>query len=172
MYSSAGQWLRASAGTSDRERISLAGLEPGEYYIRVYSYTQQPSSSYSLTLNLPTADITPDSLEANQTLQAATDLRIVGGVTELESLSIHDSTDVDWFRFETISMGTAVHFAGLVFNGSLGDLDLELYDAQGGLLRQSSSTSDTELISLSALDAGVYFLKVLGFRVPRILDIA
>ncbi len=157
LYSSAGTFLRRSAGVGDSETINLAGLDAGDYYVRVFSYLNVPSPAYSLSLSIPGVSITPDTLEANETLATATNLRRLNGVLELNELTIHNSSDVDWFRFETSSTSTTSHFAGLVFNGAFGDVDMELYDAQGFQIKQTSSTQDTEYVSLSGF-AGWHLL--------------
>ncbi len=164
LYSAGGTLLRRSTGAGDSETINLAGLDAGNLFLRVFSYRNIPSPSYSLSLSVPGVAISPDSLEANETIATATNLRKIDGVLELTDLSIHSSSDFDWFRFETNDLSTTSHFAGLVFNGALGDIDMELYDSQGVLIKQSSSTQDTEYVSLAGLPADTYYIKVLGYN--------
>jgi hypothetical protein len=69
----------------------------------------------------------------------------------------------DWFRFETTTVGTSGHYVQIDFQGSRGDLGLQLLDANGvALVTQNASSTDTEKISLSARGAGVYFVRVFG----------
>jgi hypothetical protein len=82
-----------------------------------------------------------------------------------EVLSIHSSTDQDWFRFD-VATGVAHVDILLGFKNSDGDVDAALYVLSGSgsldLVRALNSTNDREQASLD-LGVGTYFLKVYGY---------
>ena len=106
-----------------------------------------------------------DLLEPNNSLAAATALGVVAGHGEVEnmSLSIHESGDEDWFSFELAAAGGPGHFVAIEFDHEDGDLDLELYDHEGGLLTWSTGVDDLEEIAGDGLAAGAYVLRVFGY---------
>ncbi|MFO0875887.1 MAG: SdrD B-like domain-containing protein [Gemmataceae bacterium] len=153
-----GSRLRLSATSGNFEEISLAGLQVGTYLVRVLGAA---NPQYKLTLVVPEA-LTPDAREPNDDAGAATDLGTPTEAVRLTNLTIHTAIDADWFRFTTLAAGTASSFVRIDFRNAQGDLDLELRDANGVLLRQSSGAADAELISLAGLPAGTYFACVVG----------
>ncbi|MFO0806899.1 MAG: pre-peptidase C-terminal domain-containing protein [Gemmataceae bacterium] len=166
LLNSAGTVLASSSGTSDSEEISLAGYTAGTYFLKVYGYNGATNPNYSLTVNGPTPPSGPaaDALEANNTSTTATNFGRVTGTVTRSNLSIHTTTDQDWFRFETVATGAAGHQVQIAFQHSLGDLDMVLYAADGTTqIGSSAGTGNTETISLSGKSAGVYFLKVYGY---------
>lgn len=170
LYDSFGSYLGGSYSLGDSEEISFAGFAAGNYFIRVFG-AANALGEYSLTVNGPIArsEITPDLYEPNDVIGHPTDLRQVVGPQVVYDLTIHEDANQvsndDWYRFEMIGPGTASNFVGIDFLHSVGDLDIELYDNQTSQspIRVSNSITDQERISLDGLNAGIYFLKVLGF---------
>ena len=78
-------------------------------------------------------------------------------------MTIHNSTDADWYKFETRATADARHDAHIDFKHREGDLELELYNSQGTLLTRSASETDDEFISFFGLTADTYYLKVYGY---------
>lgn len=83
--------------------------------------------------------------------------RVVPGLT------IHEDVDSDYFRFSMNETGGPADFVRIDFDLSEGDLDLELYDAAGELLRVSHSGTGWERIPLEGQPEGWYFVRVYGF---------
>ena len=160
LVNSSGAVLRSSATAQNQERISLAGITPGTYYVRVYGSQNATQPNYKLSMSVPVTTIEPDRYEANNTLATATNLRRILGDLTLEALNIHQSADVDWFQFETAAVGTSSHFVGLVYRSGGADINLELYDQNGALLAQSSLNDNWEIINFANRPAGTYFAKV------------
>ncbi|TRV50784.1 MAG: hypothetical protein EWV53_14205 [Microcystis panniformis Mp_MB_F_20051200_S9] len=175
LYDSTGTTkLLDSTGVGNSESISLAGLS-GDYYIKVFGYNNANNPNYSLTINAPISN-TGDWLEANNTQATATDLntqfsqQLEAGVTFIQlgdssnkPLSIHNASDVDWFKFTITSEGKLGDYASISFNHTAGDLDLELYNNSGQLLKSSNGIANSHAIDLKGLAAGTYALKVLGY---------
>lgn len=71
------------------------------------------------------------------------------------------SGDEDFYRFTIPADGQVT--ATLTFTHADGDLDAELLDVDGAVLRSSSSSNDDEVLELD-LDAGDYGLRVYGYQ--------
>jgi hypothetical protein len=81
LYSVSGQKLRSSTGNGNTETVSLNGLKPGTYYIRVYGKGGAINPSYTMTINAPTNPAKPsasavDALFAS--LSPTTTKKVVG----------------------------------------------------------------------------------------------
>jgi uncharacterized protein YkwD len=104
----------------------------------------------------------PDAHEPNNDRVTAT--RLSGRSPELSNLSLHTSSDVDFFRF--VPEGTAMATYEIEFDRTKGHIDIELQDSSGKVLAQSSGQSNKKTVVYQA-DAGkVYFLKVFGQANP------
>ena len=154
-----GKLLARSATASDEETVSLAGLPAGTYYVRVYGYKGATNPEYSLTINAP-VPATGDWAEPDDSWSDAHDLRMLTAPVELGPFSIDHAGDVDRFKFQTALQAINGQYVAISFSQALGDLDLRLYDVNHTLLRLSTGTGDSELISLEGLPAGIYFVEI------------
>ena len=159
LLDAAGTELASSSGTADSERLSLQGRPAGTYFLEVYGYSGA-RNSYRLAFQTPGAPA-GDRYEANDTRQAATDLRTISGSLSLADLSI-TANDREFFTFTLAATGHSTHTVTASFAHAAGNLDMRLLDAQGNVLRSSGGTADNERISLEGLAAGAYFLEVFG----------
>jgi Ca2+-binding RTX toxin-like protein len=156
--------LRKSEGIANTHTIDLQGLTAKTYYLKVSGYGGATNSDYSLSVKAPFVQETGDWSEANNTVQQAKDLGTISDFYSKGNLSIHQAADVDWFKFTLAATGGIDDRIGINFNHGQGDLDVELYNANGITLRdQSTGVSGTEEISLNMLAAGTYYLKVYGY---------
>ncbi|NJL22499.1 MAG: T9SS type A sorting domain-containing protein [Leptolyngbyaceae cyanobacterium SM1_3_5] len=101
-----------------------------------------------------------DRYEDNDSRLSASPLGNLQGVGSIVNLSIDDE---DWFEFTLATPGTASSAIGLDFLHADGDVDLQLLNANGGVIGSSTSTSNSESISLNGLAAGTYFIRAYGF---------
>jgi hypothetical protein len=161
LYDAQGNGLRQAASGADSARISLQGLAAGTYYVESWGYDRAPAR-YDLTIVVPTGTWSPDRFEPNDTREAAADLDQTGDTQRWEGLTIHNATDEDWFQFQTRGPATDSHYIEILFSHSVGNLDLQLYDAQGESIRSGTSVTDNERINLQELAAGTYYVEVLG----------
>lgn len=100
-----------------------------------------------------------DGLEENDSCAAAT--TVTSGFNG--GLFVH-KTDEDWYRVSTNNGDTLTMTA--FFNDSVGDLDIELFDACGNPFIQNSATAtDNEQVSVTNNTGGAqdYFLRVFVF---------
>lgn len=162
LYNTAGQKVSDSATSNNQESVSLQGLPAGTYFVRVVGYQGASNLDYELTVNLPIINIGGDGLEANDTLSSATNLGVVTAAGQLSGLSIHSTTDTDYFRFEIASQGKANQYVQIDFVHASGDLELRLYNSSGVLLETAATSNDFERISLAGRNAGVYYVQVRG----------
>ena len=126
-----------SAGSADREEVSLAGLPEGTYYIRVYSSTRRTNPAYTLTINAPqpaTGDwaeqhgaFTDDNTQAH-----AFDLRTIDSAAVFGALSIHPAGDVHWYHVVLPTAGLPGQYVRVDYEAGSGDLNLVLAGADGG----------------------------------------
>ncbi len=159
--------LQSSEGQGDGESISLQGLFAATYFVKVFGYQGAANPAYSLTLNAPiggaaTPAIPGDRFESNNSSQTATDLRTLSGHFSAEHLSIHTSTDQDWFVFRPALSGSVT--VGLGFDNSQGDIDLKVFDAAGtGLKGQSDGSTDHESVRFDAQAGVAYRVEAYGY---------
>jgi len=170
LYNSSGQLLDTSEGVANVHKIDLKDLkykdstgQPLIYYLKVYGYNGATNPSYILTVNAPLNAVTGDWSESNNTVQQAKDLGKINRTFNKGNLSITDG-DIDCFKFEIDADGSKDNQIGINFNHQQGDLDIELYKADGTTFVDSSEgVSNVESISLTGLTKGVYYLKVYGY---------
>ncbi len=162
LFNSAGDLIGRSETSQDTEVISLTGRPPGEYFVQVVGAENSKNPNYTLHIEASELIIPADRFEPNDTFQTATPLTVPNGVATFQDLNIHLTGNSDWYSFSYVGDATATHFVSANFTHFLGDLDIELYDAQGTKIRASASIRDQELISLAGLPSGTYFLRVLG----------
>ncbi|SFH57310.1 clostripain-related cysteine peptidase [Planctomicrobium piriforme] len=173
LYSSNGSTILANSQIySGTQFISFAGLAAGTYYIRVQAANGTSTvPQYKLNFVAPQSkgDWSEDSSTRGDTRQTAYDLQTAKGDMSWYNLSIHSSSDDDWFAFQLDADAVAGHFVEIITNYQLGDLDLELYDSDG--IRLNAATSeDVERVSLDGLKAKIgsvrqtYYLRVVGYR--------
>ncbi len=173
LYNSSGTRILSSAGTSNSERISLEEQTSGDYFVRVLGYNNATNPNYDLTISAPLAN-GADSFESNNSFSTAYNLNnqiapsqqgrqvVTLGTDPEEFLSIHNGSDVDWFKFTIAGAGQQGHYAAISFDHTLGDLDLQLYNSSNTLLKTSEGVANAHSVDLKGLSAGTYYLRVYG----------
>jgi hypothetical protein len=157
--------IRKSEGIGNIQTIDLKGLAAGAYYLQVLGYKGATNSAYSLSVEAPFLEKAGDWSEANNSSSSARDLGTIAKSYRKDNLSIHNGSDVDWFRFSLAGKGGLNDRIGIDFDHGKGDLDIELYGSDGAsLVSTSKGVSSREEISLNTLVAGSYLLKVLGYK--------
>lgn len=135
---------------------SLLGSAPSSFSGYLDASKISENAPFSPT---PPPAPSPDGCEINDSLGTATQLPVGGSMT---SLSIHSATDQDYFRISLRGEGTASAFVGIDFAHAHGDLNMDLLNASGRLVREGRSLTDGERISLDLLPAGEYYAHVYG----------
>ena len=164
LYNSNENFISSSTGVIDQETIALDGLPAGDYYLQVYGYAGASNPNYDLTITAETG-IIGDRFEDNDNSGNPTEIRFSAtGEANEDNLSI-ESGDDDWYSFSLAQQGGFGDEVSINFLHSLGDLDLELYNANDTTfsIDGSFSVSDNESISLAFLPAGDYLIRVYGY---------
>jgi uncharacterized protein (DUF2141 family) len=135
LYNSVGRRVTSRSTTTDNEKLSLAGLSAGTYFVEVFASpdTDGGPNMYSLVFNTPSD--TGDRFEINDSRGIATNLGIVERGTRHEGLSIHTPVDGDYFRFELATPGRWQDEVIIEFTHADGDLDAELTNESGHSIR-------------------------------------
>jgi hypothetical protein len=165
--------IRQSVTSNDVESINLADLSPGVYFALVDGREGAANANYSLTYDPPGNSLDDDYEENDSAALVA--LRIVGdldspnlgrvmGSKTIPNLRLEDRED--WYRFEIADFPAASHQVRIDFDHSRGNLDLELFAADGTTLLGRSTTSNNangfERISLEKQLPGLFYIRVSG----------
>ncbi|MEE2686037.1 MAG: Ig-like domain-containing protein [Planctomycetota bacterium] len=172
LYDSSWNLVRSSTGVeTSNEQVSLDQLPAGVYHVSIDGYNGSTAATYSLSITPPTLVTwwldNYDQGAGNNTPASATRLTSTSAgtlhqATLLQELTIHDASDVDYFQFTTLGTGIAANTVTIDYERALGDLDLDLLDAGGNLLRVATERGGRELIELDGLPAGTYYARVSG----------
>jgi len=146
-------------GGTAGEQIRLEQLLPGTYYVRVHRFRRQ-GSLYSLAILRSVPAVGRDSQINDDAGQA----ELLDNLPPGESVSLTGSLFAadrqDWYQVNA-GAGSAMT-VGL--SGLVEDLDLEILNSNGKVVRSSSSGGVTgEQISLQNLAAGEYFIRVFSY---------
>ena len=154
--------LVSSKNTSGgQECITMAGLQYGLYYAAVKSKNGSVGR-YELVFDVNDREVNPDKYESNDSMKKATKLYTLNGEKALSGLSIHSDTDVDYYRFSILEKGSADDCITLTCPARLGDLDIEILNADGEVAAYSRTAEDEDTVSLNGLDIGEYYIRVYG----------
>ena len=152
-------WIDGSYGVEGNEEISLFGLASGEYYVKIYEYNDATISNYELSFEvLDATDINDlhDIYEPNNSFETAYDMGTATGEGRVGDLTL-TTGDEDWYKAYFVNDGTPNQYISAMFDHQDGDIDIELYDHNGTLLRSSKSATDNETIYLSDIEGGSYY---------------
>lgn len=152
LLDAAGHVLATGVGVGPGE-VALAHVATadGTHHLRV-SGPGEDESPYSLDIVAACID---DPLEPNATPSAAP---LVDPRSHPDMVLC--AGDLDHFAV-SVQAGEALS-ASLAFDGSLGDLDLEILDPTGASAGLSNGMGDSEIVSIPATTEGVHVVKVSG----------
>jgi Leishmanolysin/Bacterial pre-peptidase C-terminal domain len=119
------------------------------------------SSSHISKTSVRAQALTDDTFENNDTMAQAAELGTISG-TVSKNLVMADAAD--WFHFRLGKTGGVNDALSLQFQHALGDVDVELRNANGVRLGLSEGTVNSERISLAYRPAGDYYVKVYGYQ--------
>lgn len=161
LYDASGNLLQRSETTSNQEQIYNYPVTANTwYYMKVIGYngSYNASSYYQVRAkNYPTVQ-SGDSYEPNNTFSAATSISNTATIT---SANIHDSSDVDYYRFTIPSTSSiSISLSNIPTNC---DYDLVLYNSsQTQCASSANGGNSSESISYSAAP-GTYYIKVYSY---------
>lgn len=157
---------------TNNESVTASNLAAGTYTIRAFEFSDG-DHTYEMTITVTESlpSCTNDSHEPNESFSSASSLG--PGASHFVDDGMICPADVDWYAFGGVA-GNSLS-AMLVFDNSVGDLDLELYDAANTLVAWSRLTTDEETITHTFATSGDFRLKVFGYQnasAAYLLDIA
>ena len=155
-----GKSISTDSGT---ETISLAGLKNGIYVAKVVSKDGITVANYDLSFTVREKEVAPDKYENNNTMRRATKLYTPNGEGSIANLSIHED-DVDCFSFSIKETGSADDWIGISYEVSMGDLDLEILNADGDVIAYSRTAENEDTVSLKGFAVGDYYIRVSGYN--------
>jgi hypothetical protein len=165
----------------DGQWIDVTGVPNGNYFLEVtidgsdtVLEKNEANNTVYVAVTLNTSDptngagsIAPDRFEApapNNTFATATNLGELGTQNQA-GLTIHTNYDEDYFRFTASSSGTGT----ISTAATHGDVNLFLYDADGVLLRSSTTSGNgtafnpqLDSVSYSFVQGNTYYIRTDG----------
>ena len=156
----------------DGQWIDVTGVANGNYFLEVtfdaLNVIEESNEAnntvlvpVSLNANPPAGGIQPDRFEPNNDFAGATDLGVQGHQTE-SGLTIHTSSENDFFRFTAASTGNYQ----VRLNVGDRDVNLFVYDSNQVLLASSTSAQlgpMTEQVSVNFVAGQTYYVRAQGF---------
>jgi hypothetical protein len=165
VYNASGTLLAtASASTyGDVATVNLTGLVAGQvYYLEASGATADAfgMGAYKLSAQFggftpPT--IGPDAFEPNNTVSTATNFGKLSSKSQT-SLTLHTSTDVDYYTFVAASKGT--YAVSITPTQGSGTLSLTVLNAQQAVLATGQSQTGGVTVSASLASGARYYIKV------------
>jgi len=161
--------LAFSAGDFDYfTDFALGPLAPGNYTLTLQVdstnavlESDESNNTYSRTFTVTAPSIPQDGYESNNTLATARNLGTLSGLSALQNLTIHSSTDTDFFRFTTAGTSTDEHYIAAFFNGAQGIIDLNFFDSAGNFVFYAlGEGSGYNYVPLGGLPAGTYVVQL------------
>ena len=154
VYDSLGSIIIRSESQTDNEFINYnAPLPAGTYQIRVYG------ANLGNEYDLYWLDRHEDVFEPNDTRDAAYDLS-ENGQLYISAIGVPTQGDDDWYQITADAASTLIAVQ-IDFVNANGNIDLELYDASGSVLADSTSSLDSEYVQV-AVGVGTYYIRVFG----------
>lgn len=174
-------WIDIYSSGLAGQAIEITGLEDGEYWLEsqvdprdavIESDEDNNIARILVHIGLPPG-LTPDRYEENDS-RGQVDARRTGGInspnlgpvgprTTIDELSIDAPNDDDWFRFYMPATGSSGDEVVITFSHGLGDLDMEVYRADGTRVGVSQGVTNREEISLSGQPRGYYYARIYGW---------
>lgn len=170
-----------SAGLAGQE-IDVTGVPAGQYWLEsvvdpdddfIELDETNNAARILVTLGGGTGGIDPDRYEPNESvtetrarpvgLVNSPNLGPAGPETVITDLTIHDSTDVDSFRFYMPATGGSGDFVRIDFTHAEGDLDLRVINDVGAFVGGTAGSGNSEQVSLSGRPKGWYTAQVYAF---------
>ncbi len=153
--------IAGSYSVSDNERVEFSPSW-GSYYIEVYGFNGATNPTYDLTITVP---IPPDDFEepfSNNSFASATQLGGNFGARWESGLTIHSSSDNDYFKFTPAYTSTAV--VDVYFSDLDGDIDVQVFNSTQTLLAGGFTTTDDEHVPFPVVAGQQYFVRVYGYN--------
>jgi len=149
-----------SHSSSDDEQVVFNTTSAMTLYFWVF--TSGGTGHYNLTSHSMTTPAPPTVIgDANEPNDNSTTATSVSSPANQSSLSIHTTTDNDWFAIPAVA-GTT-YGATITFVNSNGDLDMDFYDQTLSQVDWSAGTGNTETVSYTPTTNQTLYVQVFGW---------
>jgi hypothetical protein len=175
-------WLDVYSKNLPDQWIDITGIPDGEYWLESESdpddailESDETNNITRIKVIIGTPDpINPDAYEPDDS-RAQVDGRPVAQPSSpnlgpcnpqlvIDSLTVHESGNDDYYRFYMNSTGTTSDFVRIDFTHANGDLDMHLLDSDGTEVGVSQTITNREEITLNILGEGWYYVHVYGYN--------
>jgi len=156
IYDGSQTLIGSSLTTGDTETVTFAITQGSNYYIRVNGASGATNQKYRLELDVPNG--VGDRFEGNNSAATATNIGTLGDIL-LTGLSLHTSSDEDFYRFHASS---GLFEFRINFRHDMGDIDFELLNSSGTVVNSSRGYTDQESFIALLLITDTYYLHVYG----------
>jgi subtilisin family serine protease len=157
LYGPGGGVVASSTSSNNNESISYTATTGGTYTARIYG-ASGATNKYRFELSAAGTYCPPDDGYENNDTQAAATPVAMGDSLQAAACS----NDDDWFELPLDIYQTVA--VDVLFSHSVGDIDVEIYDANGDFLFDSTSASDNEQIVFTSLGDDVFYIRVYGWE--------
>lgn len=156
LYNSSQNQIGYSVNGSNNSEKIVKDLQPGKYYIKVYSYSGYSNTNYTLKVS-GIQEPRPDSYESNNTFSSST---LLSSNNNAIYANIHAYDDVDYYKIEVSDL----KYANVTINLSNipvdTNYDFTLYSYNySELATENNGQNYSENITLE-LYPGTYYIKV------------
>jgi hypothetical protein len=148
--------IASSTSTTDDEHISAPVVAGQKYVVRVFGANNSLHRGYDLVIDGP--GVAPDRFEPNDTSAEAFDL--ASGDQRHDGLTVHEPFNADWYTWTAERNGVVT--VDILFDNSIGDLDLEIYQGDQ-FLAESNSFTDNERVTAAVTAGQTYTIHVEAF---------
>ena len=145
-------WVGTTNAAGEVTFNNLTTTEWGKYDVVAWAHDADP---FEGTLN----SLGRDVFERNDSIETATVLGSLPEVT-LQRLSIHSTSDVDYFRYAAHDTGKLLVTAYRTYED--GPIEITLLDRQGNTIAERNIISANPQILVPVVSGETYYVKVLG----------
>ncbi|MDB9862585.1 clostripain-related cysteine peptidase [Litorivicinus sp.] len=158
LRNSSGAEVASSISGNDNESISFQSSSTETYTLEVYGYGGETNRDYDLTITPKQLNSRRDEYESNNSASQAVEARDTRA--SFNDLTLHDSTDQDWFQFTIADTANGTNKVQITnFLGA--DAELTIYRSNGTTAEASADiVNGAASIDASDFSAGDYYAVV------------
>lgn len=167
LFDGAPSSLASSDTNTDNETVSVSVNPNGDTIYVLVSGAGGSAATYDLTWTFGLEDIYED----NNSTGTATDITGLADSLLSQSMGFATQTNSD-FYLVTLPVNSRTLYVDVLFDHSLGDIDVNVYDSVPNAIAAAASTTDNESLSVPVSNAGGdYFIEVTGANSGNYYDL-
>ncbi len=173
-------WADTYSKDLDGQNIDITNVADGVYWLEarvdpdtsILELRDNNNASRVLVVIGNPNPANADAYEPNDNFDEV-DARAIGAINSpnlgpvnpsrvIDSLSVHQTGNDDYFKFYCNSTGTSADFVRIDLTNSDGNLDLTLYNSSRAQVGSSQTANNFESISLNGRPEGWYYVRISG----------